>query len=196
LTERRTSEFYNQEYYEKLGILQRLQEYQILKIKTEPALMQMAGYTRRWKPENALVIGCAFGFLVEALESLEHVPATGIDISEFAVNIAREKFNNHGVELGDVCEMRFGDDEFEYTICTRVLEEIRNEDIDKVVSEIIRVTNNIILISIARKPDLRYSFLNVHDDKWWIEKFQSKGVKLIFQDTFDTDYFLVFEVSS
>lgn len=194
MSEDNVSEYYDEGYYNNIGILKNINAYIILNTKAVPFFFKFAGYTMKYKPANALDIGCAIGIRCRLIKDYMKIPCKGIDISEFIIKLGREKYKFQDIIVGDVSKMTFLNKEFEFTICTRVLEELTEDKLSDAVKEIIRVTKDYIVVSVATVEDSRYDFNNLKPVEWWIEEFQSNGVKLINQQSFDTDTFLCFEV--
>lgn len=193
--EKRYSDHYDEAYWEKTNLLKQIDVYRIMKYQASPVLLQIAGYTRRWRPDNCLVVGCAFGFTCEVIEKEFKVPCSGIDISEFAINKARKLYDYHNIQIGDVRNMIFADDEFELLISTRTLEELDEEDVNIAASEMVRVCSKLIMITVAKGQDKRFNFQSIHPKDWWINKFKNEGANLEVETELEQDTVLVFRVT-
>jgi SAM-dependent methyltransferase len=81
-----------------------------------------------------LDIGCSAGYVLEAARTLG-LREMGVDISEFAVNLCRER--GYQAELGSLINLPFPDGSFDIVSCKHTLEHV--EDPLKALSEIRRV---------------------------------------------------------
>ncbi len=86
---------------------------------------------------TALDVGCGLGRLLLRLHSRGNLSALyGIDMSQGAVSLAKMLVPEANICAGDVKNMPFSSDTFDYVICTEVLEHI---DGDGVIQECYRV---------------------------------------------------------
>ena len=191
---KRTSKYYTRRYFDALGISTNPDVYRIMKIQSAPPILQLAGYTRRWKPNNILEVGCGFGFLVEAFEKQYGVKSLGIDISEFAINFGKKHYKYDNIEIGDVTKMKIKDKEFELCVCLRLLEELGDADLEEALDEMVRVTDKIIIIRFAITVDSRYEYMNNKTPEYIIKSLKDRGFDLINSENLTTDEIMVFEV--
>lgn len=130
-------------------------------------------------PKSVLDVGCAKGFLVKALRFL-NVEAFGIDISEYAIEKAPKDVRNY-VLIGDASHLPFRDDLFDLVTCFAVLEHIPKEHSEKVISELIRVSQKYIVGSmcIPESPyaDKDATHVNIQSVRWWEKEFTRHGVR-------------------
>ena len=86
---KRYEDIYTQNYYDQYSVGNGHEGYEDSKY-TKDFLKNIAGriYEDR-KPESVLDVGCAMGYLVEALRDLG-VEAYGVDVSEYAISKVRE----------------------------------------------------------------------------------------------------------
>lgn len=81
---------------------------------------------RKFNPNRVLDIGCACGYLVGSLIDLE-VDAKGIDISEYAVSIAKDDVKKH-LYVGDINQcLPFSDSSFDVVVCLSTIDYISNQ---------------------------------------------------------------------
>jgi SAM-dependent methyltransferase len=96
---------------------------------------------------KTLDVGCATGFVVEALRELD-MDAWGTDLSFWAVEHAAQGARGR-LRQGDLMEgLPFVDGEFELSTCLEVLEHMEPRMIPAVLSEIRRVTSKYVVATI------------------------------------------------
>jgi 2-polyprenyl-3-methyl-5-hydroxy-6-metoxy-1,4-benzoquinol methylase len=117
-------------------------------------------------PATSLDVGCAHGFLVEALRD-RGVDAGGFDISEFAISQVREDVRPH-VRVGSVLTPI--SDRYDLVTCVEVLEHLDEKDADAAVANICAVTDDVIFSS---TPDdfAEPTHVNVRPSEYWSELF-------------------------
>lgn len=97
-----------------------------------------------WKyfpAENSLDVGCATGFIVEALRELE-IDAKGMDYSQYAVDHAARGAQGH-LRSGDLLKkLPFRRETFDLTTCFETLEHLPPDQISNALSELRRVTKH------------------------------------------------------
>ncbi len=89
------------------------------------------------RPKDILDVGCAYGFTVAKLRSLGF-DAWGIDISNYALSKASKEVREF-LTYASVCDMKVMDKPFDFIYSSGVLEHIPKKDLDKAISEIVRV---------------------------------------------------------
>ncbi|MEO6121648.1 MAG: class I SAM-dependent methyltransferase [Acidimicrobiales bacterium] len=102
----------------------------------------------RWfDPRRTLDVGCAFGFVVEALRDLG-VDATGVDISEFAVEQAAPGARGH-IRQGDLCwGLPLPAGHFDVVTALETLEHLPPEAIPTALAELYRVSAGYVVATI------------------------------------------------
>jgi SAM-dependent methyltransferase len=94
---------------------------------------------RRFLPRGrVLEIGCAYGYLLRALE--DRFECAGIDVSEHAISVART-ITKASVECGDVMELlpRKPDDTFDAVLAFDIFEHLPERQIPDLLSQIARI---------------------------------------------------------
>jgi GT2 family glycosyltransferase len=121
-------------------------------------------------PTTALDVGCAHGFLVEALRD-RGVDAGGFDISEYAISQARPDVAPH-LWVGNVVDPIAG--RYDLVTCIEVLEHLEENDAATAVANICAVTDDVIFTS---TPDdyREETHLNVRPPEYWSELFGRHG---------------------
>lgn len=130
----------------------------------------------KFSPASALDVGCAKGFLVKALTDLG-VNAYGIDPSEYAIGCVPEDIKSR-ISQGIAQSLPYPDNNFDIVICFDVLEHIPEDDVLKVLQEMLRVTKKWLALRVVTKDlpdDVDSSHKSIHDKDWWIEKIKEAG---------------------
>jgi len=148
--------------------------------------------------KSAIDFGASNGAAIRWLQS-RNVIATGIEISSTAVAIAA----NHRTMIanGSICEPNdFKTNVVELAYSTDVMEHLSVEDIDKCISEQVRVSNHLVAAKIAtKKARVLQPFrhmgagfnphLTVQSIRWWWAKYMQQGLELIWTDGNDSAIF-------
>lgn len=134
-----------------------------------------------YKPQSALVLGCARAYLVMALHELG-VDCQGIDISEWAISNAPEKLQGH-LHIGDICDLsRFQTGEFDCVVGLDVFEHIHAPDLYTAIEEAKRVCKETLIVDVPLgKDDLHpdqssgsdKSHVSVYSETFWTQHFTS-----------------------
>jgi GT2 family glycosyltransferase/SAM-dependent methyltransferase len=125
------------------------------------------------KPRRVLDVGCAKGFLVEALRD-RGVEAFGIDISEYAIGEIRP-------DIQPYCRVRSAtepfDGRYDLITCIEVVEHLSDEDGRRAIANICRSTEDV-LFSSAPDDFTEPTHVNVLPRSRWIERFAEHGFHL------------------
>ena len=77
-------------------------------------------YRRRMK---VLDVGCGPGHYLKSLRRLdENMDYTGMDITEYYIQMAKKAFDGIPFYLGDIYNIPFGDNSFDIVLCSNVLD--------------------------------------------------------------------------
>jgi SAM-dependent methyltransferase len=96
---------------------------------------------------SSLDVGCATGFVVEALRELG-VVARGVDVSQYAVDHAAPGARGH-IGRADLRRgLPFSDGQFELVTALETLEHLDQRDIPRALAELRRVTRRYVLVTI------------------------------------------------
>lgn len=141
--------FYNEDYFKprKEGGTGTFGEPFTWEFEGERRIKTAGTLIEKYEPKKVLDVGCAKGFLVKALLQ-KQVFAYGCDISKWAVKHCEPEVE----ERLKVSDIRFGlpytEGEFDLVYSNHTLEHIEMEYLDKVVSEMYRVTDKWIEIGV------------------------------------------------
>jgi acetolactate synthase-1/2/3 large subunit len=111
---------------------------------------------------RVLEIGCSKGFLIhELLQLVPGILIRGIDISNYAVENAMQSVKEK-IELGDVVNLSFADNEFDLVLAINTISELELDDCKKALIEIMRVTkkNSFITLNSWRNRREREALMN------------------------------------
>jgi len=190
------SDYYDHEYFEgsSKSVYGKLYEggytrelFMPHKIKELIYLLGLSGYTSRWLPKTALVAGCGPGYMVEAMQLDGNIEGHGVDISEYAISRGRSE-GVKNLRVGDICQLHFTENEFEFVVCCDTLELIPEDfgQLAQAIDELVRVCNGFICIT-TRMPspqtdkELGESYHSIRDPNWWVQEFEKRGVKTYHQ---------------
>jgi O-antigen biosynthesis protein len=126
--------------------------------------------TRDIAPESTLDVGCAMGFLVEALAD-RGVDAYGVDISDFAIGQVRPDMRQR-CRVGTALEA-FGR-RFDLITCIEVIEHLSAADAETVVQNLCDHTDDVIFSSTPTDHREETHF-NVNPPEHWAELFARFG---------------------
>jgi 2-polyprenyl-3-methyl-5-hydroxy-6-metoxy-1,4-benzoquinol methylase len=173
-----TGEYYDKDYFEA-GNKSHYGSY-----NDYPFFKDLAKYLKdKYSPKSVLEVGCAKGFVIKWLNNFG-VNAYGIDISKYAISCAEYKDKTL---IGDIRDIKFEDNKFDIVLCLETLEHVIPTDTDKAISELKRVTNNLIMISmpitktvhVITDDDKEKSHINIHTEEFWREAFKKHNLEVI-----------------
>ena len=121
-----------------------------------------------WQGKDVLDLGCAGGFMAEALDELG-AKVTGIDPAKDAIAAARDHAGQTGrnihYDVGVGEELPYGDASLDAVVCVDVLEHVR--DLPQVVREVFRVLKpggQFLFDTINRNPIARFATITMAED--------------------------------
>lgn len=143
----------------------------------------------RLRPASALDVGCAMGFLVEALHA-RGVDAHGIDVSETAVGEAHESVADR-VRVGSLLDPVEGT--FDLVTCIEVLEHLPAAETDAAVARLTSLGDRI-LVSSTPDDFVEPTHVNVRPPEFWAAAFAAHGfvVDLDFDASFLTPWAVLY----
>jgi SAM-dependent methyltransferase len=136
--------------------------------------------------ESILDVGSSIGAAVHMLTA-RGKNALGLEASLEAVNIANRY--NRPVLWGTATRLPFANNNVDVVMSTDMMEHLKPEDVDKAVSEALRVARKYIAMKISSvneqagwgmKVGVPNLHLTVKPIEWWIEKFTKGGAQLQF----------------
>ena len=153
------------------------------------AVIRAAELLKVFSPESVLVIGCAYGYLVDALR-IAGVDAYGIDISEFAIGRAKLISSWPSVLVeGCVTDLKmFKSDQFDLVVAFDILDRLPLGSVKKAIEEVARVARRYIVLSVAlnrndNDPEFVLSngeqIFSRMSSRFWIRNFEDYGCKRI-----------------
>ena len=100
---------------------------------------QMAAHYGLTEKSRVLDIGCGKGFLLyEFTQVVPGITVTGIDISEYAIEHAKEEVRPF-LQVADAAGLPFADDSFDFVYSINTLHNLYCQDLDKALREMERV---------------------------------------------------------
>jgi cyclopropane fatty-acyl-phospholipid synthase-like methyltransferase len=179
--ERFDGDFYDADYYERgkdsgKGWLENYKWMPRRTFKEAFAYIDSLGLN---ESSYVLDVGCAKGFIVRALNELE-IKSDGCDISEYALSFTGDNCWNCSNPKSWDDHINFG---YTHAIAKDVFEHLTKEQLPEVLSNIGKVTKNIMCIipmgdnGIYRIPEyhMEISHLIIENEGWWINQFYSNG---------------------
>jgi cytidyltransferase-like protein len=149
-----TSEIYDSNYFtdpwRHAGVTYSLDDRRQIEGKNPTLIKEV------FSPRNVLDAGCGPGALVYFLKELG-INVSGIDFSSDAITAAPE-FIKGDVQVGNISEINFADNNFDLVICREVLEHIPIKAYPAIISELARVTSRFIYITTRFNPNPRHLF--------------------------------------
>ncbi|MHA1231799.1 MAG: class I SAM-dependent methyltransferase [Candidatus Helarchaeota archaeon] len=145
-----------EQYYENEGLKFTLNDYYIGIYQMYSSHACRIAIIKKWlkhiKNGNFCDIGCGFGYFTHHV-ARRGIQCVGIDISENKLKIARKIAEKEGLNCKfykmDIHNLNFKDNYFKWTLCSQVLEHVK-DDI-KVLKEIYRITKNYAVITVPKK---------------------------------------------
>ncbi len=131
------------------------------------------------KPKKVLDVGCGLGYLIKWLRYFG-VDAYGIDFSKYALDLADKQVKPF-IKLADAKKIPFKDNSFDLVLSYDFLNHVDQQNLRKVIEEMIRVSNKYIFQKIYTRENLwikithRYDISNVSffSKKYWDNIFSS-----------------------
>jgi len=136
-------------------------------------------------PTSTLDVGCAMGYLVEALRE-RGVDAWGIDFSDYAIENARDNARDF-CRVGSILEP-FAQPHYDLITCIEVVEHLPVEDAEHAIENLCKHTDDILFTS-TPSDFAEETHLNVRPPEYWGELFARYG---FFRDVdFEAPYLAV-----
>jgi GT2 family glycosyltransferase len=125
------------------------------------------------KPRRVLDVGCAKGFLVEALRD-RGVETFGIDISAYAIGEVRPDIRPYCRVASAVDPF---DDKYDLIVCIEVVEHLKDDEGRRAIANICGSAGDVLFSS---TPDdfTEPTHVNVRPRSWWMERFAEHGFQI------------------
>ncbi|MCL4392895.1 glycosyltransferase [Patescibacteria group bacterium] len=126
------------------------------------------------KPKTVMDVGCAKGFLVSLLRD-KGVEAFGIEVSEYALSSVRNDIKKYCkqvsiLEDGDIKSLG----RYDLVTCIEVLEHLPDEFAEDAVSNLIKLSDNILFSSTPDDYE-EESHVNIKSPQYWVALFNKFG---------------------
>jgi 2-polyprenyl-3-methyl-5-hydroxy-6-metoxy-1,4-benzoquinol methylase len=133
--------------------------------------------------ESILDAGCGDGELVKFLKKNKLAKRVeGIDISEKAIERARQKNPHLIIKKGDIYNIQGKSEEFDLIVCSQVFEHLKYPR--RALNEMVRVARKYVLIAVINESKFR---IGRHEHHWKTEEFKkfvnTKGLKIVSRKT-------------
>lgn len=127
-----------------------------------------------YNPKTVLEIGCAMGYLVEALRD-RGVEAYGIDISEYAISKVREDIKPY-CRVASVLEKLPEDlpNRYDLVISIEVIEHLYEDQVNSAMDHLCKYSDQVIFSSSGEDTE-EITHVNVQQQEYWAMKFAQRG---------------------
>jgi len=102
----------------------------------DPRVQEILKFLAKIKGKTILDAGCGKGRFSKILANKGGV-VTGVDLSNELLKVAKNKIKNANFIIGNILDLEFLDNSFDYIICVEALEHV--PDTDKAIKEMVRV---------------------------------------------------------
>ena len=169
------SECYNENYfsnYDMGGIKVDYKSFQGLK----DIMVRVANHiVQDFNPSSVLDVGCALGFLVEALRDLG-VEAYGTDVSAYAIDNVREDIRQYCAVSSIVTDSlpEAFPKKYDLVICIEVIEHLFEEECMTAIEKLCSYGDRVIISSTSDDIEDETHF-NVQQPEYWVKRFAKFG---------------------
>ena len=125
LNEEKLKELYSKKYYDAWGVSGNTEEKVVRKMKMTTFNLYLDTIKKYKTGGKILDIGCATGYFLDAALQDGFEPY-GVEISEYASRIAKEKFGSENIFTGTIEDVNFPNDSFDVIVMSDLLEHVRN----------------------------------------------------------------------
>jgi SAM-dependent methyltransferase len=178
--------FYDSSYFDK-GIESKKScytNYKWLPDLTIPMAYQIIKYLGLTESKSVLDFGCSKGYLVKAFRKL-NINAYGVDVSEYAISNCDTEVKRYCKLLSKKCYFPFKR-KFDFIISKDVLEHLTEAQIKFFLNNYKKKTNHMFhVVPLGDNGKFRIkeyhldkSHLQMNDEKWWFNIFNSCGWKV------------------
>ena len=109
----------------------------------QPVIPTFQDFYNLSEKSTVLDVGCAKGFMLHDFkEIIPGITVTGVDVSEYAIDNAKESVRDV-VSVADVRDLPFEDDSFDLVIAINTVHNLEGKDLERSLNEISRVSKRI-----------------------------------------------------
>lgn len=106
----------------------------------QPVIPTFQDFYNLSEKSTVLDVGCAKGFMLHDFkEIIPGITVTGVDVSEYAIDNAKESVRDV-VSVADVRDLPFEDDSFDLVIAINTVHNLEGKDLERSLNEISRVS--------------------------------------------------------
>ena len=127
---------------------------------------------------KVLDIACGAGQCIKFLNYYKKIEVYGCDFSETLINVAiKNGISKNKLLVCDATDLKYSNNEFEYSYSVGSLEHFTIDQIDLFISESKRVTKKTTFHHIPISKDKNFGWIELsqayylNSEKWWLEKF-------------------------
>lgn len=128
-----------------------------------------------FNPASVFDAGCAYGFVPDWFSENKGIKTAGCDISEFATGFSDLCYVSGLTNIPEESAS------FELVTCTEVLEHIEEEQVTKVIAELLRISSKYVVFLVAMFPEGTLhdphdsTHITLHDRDWWCNEVNKLG---------------------
>ncbi|MGD2169786.1 MAG: class I SAM-dependent methyltransferase [Chlamydiota bacterium] len=128
----------------------------------QPVVPTFQKYYNLSSESKILDVGCGKGFMLyDFMQIIPGVQVSGIDVSEYAINNAKEEVKPY-LQVADAMELPFEDNSFDLVISINTVHNLAQNDLMIALKEIERVSKNHSYITIDAYRDMEEKELMFH----------------------------------
>jgi ubiquinone/menaquinone biosynthesis C-methylase UbiE len=132
---------------------------------------------------TVLDVGCGTGYTILSF-MLHKKQVWGVESCDYLLDTTLHTYFKMGmIKKGRIQEIPHPENSFDLIYCTDVLEHIPEEDVEKSISELVRVSKRYIFLTICTMESQMFPELKLHETvkpaEWWMEKIMKFRVKKI-----------------
>jgi 2-polyprenyl-6-hydroxyphenyl methylase/3-demethylubiquinone-9 3-methyltransferase len=130
-----------------------------------------------------LDVGCGTGYSLLSF-MLHNKTANGVEVCDYLLETTLHTYLKLGlVKKGRIQELPYAENSFDLVFCTDVLEHIPEVDVEKSISELVRVSKRYLFLTICTMESQMFPELKLHETvkpvEWWMEQIKKFRVKKI-----------------
>jgi ubiquinone/menaquinone biosynthesis C-methylase UbiE len=134
------------------------------------------------KFNTVLDVGCGVGYALLGF-ILHRKQTSGIEPCQYLLDTTLRTYHQIGiVKKGRIQQIPYDESMFDLVYCTDVLEHIPECDVDKSISELVRVSKKYVMVTICTVKAAFHPELNLHEtvkaEDWWKSRFDKYRLRL------------------